>query len=58
MEFARKVATKVVFMEGGVIVEENNAKDFFENPKEARTKEFIYKSSTWASDIEYDGSGI
>ncbi len=58
MEFARKVATKVVFMENGEIVEENNAKDFFEHPQKERTKEFIYKSSTWVSDIEYDGSGI
>jgi ABC-type polar amino acid transport system ATPase subunit len=49
MEFARKVATRVVFMEDGVIVEENTAKEFFENPKEERTKEFIYKSMTWAS---------
>lgn len=49
MEFARKVATRVVFMEDGVIVEQNTAKEFFENPKEERTKEFIYKSLTWAS---------
>ena len=56
MEFARKVATRVVFMEGGVIVEQNTAKEFFENPKEERTKEFIYKSSTWASaDKKDDG---
>ena len=58
MEFARRVATKVVFMENGEIVEENTAKDFFENPKTERTKEFIYKSSTWASGVQYDGSGI
>ncbi len=58
MEFARKVATKVVFMENGEIVEENNAKDFFDNPQKERTKEFIYKSETWASGIQYDGSGI
>ncbi len=58
MEFARKVATRVVFMENGEIVEENNSKDFFEHPQKERTKEFIYKSSTWVSDIEYDGSGI
>ena len=49
MEFARKVATRVVFMEDGDIVEENTAKEFFENPQKERTKEFIYKSSTWAS---------
>ncbi len=49
MEFARKVATRVVFMEDGVIVEQNTAKEFFENPQQERTKEFIFKSSTWAS---------
>ncbi|MBP3279251.1 MAG: amino acid ABC transporter ATP-binding protein [Butyrivibrio sp.] len=58
MEFARKVATRVVFMENGEIVEENNSKDFFEHPQKERTKEFIYKSSTWASDTQIDGSGI
>lgn len=54
MEFARKVATKVVFMENGEIVEENNARDFFENPQVERTKEFIHKSSTWASEAHAD----
>ena len=58
MEFARKVATRVVFMENGEIVEENNSKDFFEHPQKERTKEFIYKSSTWASESQIDGSGI
>ena len=48
MEFAKKVATRVVFMEDGEIVEENNAKDFFESPQKERTKEFIFKSTTWA----------
>ena len=43
-------------MEDAEIVEENTAKEFFENPKEERTKEFIYKSSTWASaDKKDDG---
>ena len=55
MEFARKVATKVVFIENGEIVEENNSKDFFERPQMERTKEFVYKSSTWISDQQ---SGI
>ena len=41
MNFARNVATKVIFMENGLIVEENNAKDFFENPTNIRTKEFL-----------------
>ncbi len=49
MEFAKKVATRVVFMEDGEIVEENTAKEFFEHPQKERTKEFITKSSTWAA---------
>ena len=56
MEFARKVATRVVFMEDGEIVEENTAKEFFENPQKERTKEFIYKSTTWASVDQKDGT--
>ncbi len=58
MEFARKVATKVVFMENGEIVEENTAEEFFSNPKADRTREFIYKSLTWERKNEHDGSGI
>ena len=41
MEFARNVSSKVIFMENGNIVEEGPSKEFFENPKEARTREFI-----------------
>ncbi|KXT75705.1 amino acid ABC transporter ATP-binding protein [Streptococcus sp. DD12] len=41
MSFAREVATQVVFMDGGVIVEENNPKDFFARPQEARTRQFL-----------------
>lgn len=41
MAFARDVATNVVFMDQGVIVEEGAPKDIFTNPKEERTKEFL-----------------
>ena len=41
MAFARDVATNVVFMEQGVIVEEGAPKDIFTNRKEERTKEFL-----------------
>ena len=41
MEFARSVSSKVIFMEGGNIVEQGPAKEFFENPKEERTRAFI-----------------
>ncbi len=41
MSFARSVASKVIFLENGQIVESGPAKEFFENPKEARTREFL-----------------
>ena len=41
MNFARNVSNQVIFMENGVIVEQNNSRDFFENPREERTKAFI-----------------
>ena len=43
MNFARDVASRVVFMEGGLVVEEGSSKEFFENPKEERTKQFLKK---------------
>lgn len=41
MSFAKEVSNHVIFMEGGVIVEEGSSKDFFENPKQDRTREFL-----------------
>ena len=41
MAFARDVSNKVVFMDGGVIVEEGAPEVIFNAPKEARTKEFL-----------------
>lgn len=41
MTFARDVANKVVFMDGGVIVEEGAPEQIFTSPKEERTKEFL-----------------
>lgn len=41
MGFAQNVANHVVFMEGGVIVEEGIPKDIFSHPKEERTKQFL-----------------
>ena len=41
MGFAKNVSSRAVLMEGGVIVEENAPKAFFENPKEERTKAFL-----------------
>ena len=41
MNFAQKVANKVIFMEGGVIVEQGTPRDIFEYAKEQRTKNFL-----------------
>ncbi|MDR2658275.1 MAG: amino acid ABC transporter ATP-binding protein [Oscillospiraceae bacterium] len=41
MGFARDVASRVVFMEGGLIVEEDAPEVIFTNPKNARTREFL-----------------
>ncbi len=43
MGFAREVANRVIFMDDGVIKEENEPKAFFENPKDERLKEFLSK---------------
>ncbi len=43
MGFAREVADRMVFMDEGQIVEENEPRTFFENPKEERSKIFISK---------------
>ena len=41
MNFARNVATKVIFMDKGVVVEENTPQVFFEAPREERTRQFL-----------------
>ena len=43
MGFAREVATRVVFMDGGRIVEENEPNAFFDSPQNPRLKEFLSK---------------
>ncbi|MGE7983393.1 amino acid ABC transporter ATP-binding protein [Solibacillus sp. NPDC093137] len=43
MGFAKEVADRVIFMDGGYIVEENNPKALFETPQEERTKAFLGK---------------
>ncbi|CCX57869.1 amino acid ABC transporter ATP-binding protein [Blautia hydrogenotrophica] len=43
MGFAREVATRVVFMDGGKIKEENSPQEFFDHPKDLRLQEFLSK---------------
>jgi polar amino acid transport system ATP-binding protein len=41
MAFARDVADRVIFMDGGYIIEEGDPKEVIENPKEERTRQFL-----------------
>ena len=43
MGFAREVGSRVLFMDGGHILEQNEPHAFFANPKEERTREFLSK---------------
>ena len=41
MAFARDVSTRVIFMDGGVILEDSTPEEIFNSPREKRTKEFL-----------------
>lgn len=43
MGFAKEVASRVVFMDEGIIMEENSPKEFFSNPQNPRLKDFLSK---------------
>ncbi len=43
MGFAKEVGTRIIFMDDGVIKEENSPKEFFKNPKDKRLQEFLSK---------------
>ena len=43
MGFAREVGTRVLFMDGGVIVEQNEPNEFFSHPQNPRLKDFLSK---------------
>ena len=43
MGFARKVANRVLFMDGGQIAEQGTPEEIFEHPQNPRTKEFLSK---------------
>ena len=53
MAFARDVADRVIFMDGGVIAEEGPARDVIDHPREARTRQFLsrYAQDTVASSV-------
>ena len=52
MSFAKDVSNHVIFMDGGNIIEEGNSKEFFENPKQERTREFLRVESTHGENRE------
>ena len=41
MSFARDVADRILFMDGGVVVEQGPAKEVIDHPKEERTRQFL-----------------
>ena len=43
MVFAREVANRVLFIDEGIVQEENEPKEFFANPKNPRLKDFLSK---------------
>jgi polar amino acid transport system ATP-binding protein len=45
MQFAREVGARIIFMDGGRIVEEATPQVFFANPKHERSREFLRRVS-------------
>ena len=45
MAFARDVADQVVFMDGGVVVEQGDPREIIDHPKEERTRQFLARFS-------------
>ncbi len=45
MAFARDVADQIIFMDGGIVVEQGDAKQVIDNPQEERTKQFLSRYS-------------
>ena len=52
MGFARDVADRVIFMDGGYIIEEGNPHDVISNPREERTKQFLARFSEQGTNID------
>lgn len=58
MAFAEEVADKVVFMDGGIVVEEGTPQEVFTNPKEERTRKFLARILSQNAAYVNDGGGI
>jgi ABC-type polar amino acid transport system ATPase subunit len=55
--FARQVADRIVFIEGGVVVEEGPPNELFYNPKTERTREFLWKITELYGHDQEEGQG-
>ena len=44
LNFAKEVADRVILMEQGQIVEQNRASEFFNNPQQERTRQFLLQA--------------
>ncbi len=47
MAFARDISTRIFYMDEGIIYEEGTPQEIFENPKKARTLQFVKSSLSW-----------
>lgn len=47
MAFARSIASRIVFIENGLVVEEGRSEEFFSHPKEQRTEDFLKKLDSY-----------
>ena len=56
--FAKEVADQVVFMEGGVIVEQGDPKVVLEHPNEERTRKFLSRYLTLDSELPLDSAAL
>jgi ABC-type polar amino acid transport system ATPase subunit len=52
MQFAREVGDRIVFMDGGLIVEEGHPSDLLDQPREERTRRFLRRSLQLAHSLE------
>ena len=52
MTFAQQVASRVIFMDGGIVVEEGSPREIFTRPKEERTSQFLHR--VLRDDYEYN----
>jgi ABC-type polar amino acid transport system ATPase subunit len=52
MQFAREVGDRVVFMDGGKIVEQGNPRDVLDTPREERTRLFLRRTLQLAHSLD------